>query len=73
MRFISKLVVLFICINPLVVNAQILQGKITSDGVEVPFATIIFKDSGVGVSSNEDGFYKFEKLKKGYLGSHLWD
>ena len=66
MRFISKLVVLFICINPLVVNAQILQGKITSDGVEVPFATIIFKDSGVGVSSNEDGFYKFEKLKKGY-------
>jgi outer membrane receptor for ferrienterochelin and colicins len=66
MRFISKLVVLLICINPLIVNAQILQGKITSDGVEVPFATIIFKDSGVGVSSNEDGFYKFEKLKKGY-------
>ncbi|MDB4250882.1 TonB-dependent receptor [Flavobacteriales bacterium] len=66
MRFISKLVVLFICINTLIVNAQILQGKITSDGVEVPFATIIFKDSGVGVSSNEDGFYKFEKLKKGY-------
>ena len=66
MRFISKLVVLLICINPLIVNAQILQGKITSDGVEVPFATIIFKDSGVGVLSNEDGFYKFEKLKKGY-------
>ncbi|MDB4126488.1 TonB-dependent receptor [Flavobacteriales bacterium] len=66
MRFISKLVVLFICINTLIVNAQILQGKITSDGVEVPFVTIIFKDSGVGVSSNEDGFYKFEKLKKGY-------
>ena len=66
MRFISKLVVLLICINPLIVNAQILQGKITSEGVEVPFATIIFKDSGVGVSSNEDGFYKFEKLKKGY-------
>ena len=66
MRFISKLVVLLICINPLIVNAQILQGKITSEGVEVPFANIIFKDSGVGVSSNEDGFYKFEKLKKGY-------
>jgi outer membrane receptor for ferrienterochelin and colicins len=66
MRFISKLVVLLICINPLIVNAQILQGKITSDGVEVPFATIIFKDSGVGVSSNEDGYYKFEKLKNGY-------
>ena len=66
MRFISKLVVLLICINPLIVNAQILQGKITSEGVEVPFATIIFKDSGVGVSSNEDGFYKFEKLKNGY-------
>ena len=45
---------------------QILQGKITSEGVEVPFANIIFKDSGIGVSSNEDGFYKFEKLKKGY-------
>ena len=66
MRFISKLVVLLICINPLIVNAQILQGKITSDGVEVPFASIIFKDSGVGVSSNEDGYYKFEKLKNGY-------
>ena len=66
MRFISKLVVLLICINPLIVNAQILQGKITSEGVEVPFANIIFKDSGIGVSSNEDGFYKFEKLKKGY-------
>ena len=66
MRFISKLVVLLICINPLIVNAQILQGKITSDGVEVPFATIIFKDSDVGVSSNEDGYYKFEKLKNGY-------
>ena len=66
MRFISKLVVLLICINPLIVNAQILQGKITSEGVEVPFASIIINDSGVGVSSNEDGFYKFEKLKKGY-------
>ena len=66
MRFISKLVVLLICINPLIVNAQILQGKITSEGVEVPFANIIFKDSGIGVSSNEDGFYKFEKLKMGY-------
>jgi outer membrane receptor for ferrienterochelin and colicins len=66
MRFISKLVVLLICINPLIVNAQILQGKITSEGVEVPFATIILKDSGVWVSSNEDGLYKFEKLKMGY-------
>ena len=66
MRFISKLVVLLICINPLIVNAQILQGKITSEGVDVPFANIIFKDSGIGVSSNEDGFYKFEKLKNGY-------
>ena len=66
MRFISKLVVLLICINPLIVNAQILQGKITSEGVEVPFANIVSNDSGVGVSSNEDGFYKFEKLKMGY-------
>ena len=66
MRFVKKLVILSICINPLIVSSQILQGKITSDGVEVPFANIIIKDSGVGVSSNKDGFYKFEKLKKGY-------
>ena len=66
MKFISKLVVLLICINPLIINAQILQAKITSEGVEVPFSNIILKDSGIGVSSNEDGFYKFEKLKNGY-------
>jgi len=66
MRFISKLVVLIICINPLNVSSQTLQGKITSEGVEVPFANIVFKNSGVGVSANKDGFYKFEKLKKGY-------
>ena len=66
MRFVKKLVILSICISPLIVSSQILQGKITSDGVEVPFANIIIKDSGVGVSSNKDGFYRFEKLKKGY-------
>ena len=66
MRFVKKLVILSICISPLIVSSQILQGKITSDGVEVPFANIIVKDSGVGVSSNKDGFYRFEKLKKGY-------
>ena len=66
MRFVKKLVILSICISPLIVSSQILQGKITSDGVEVPFANIIIKDSEVGVSSNKDGFYRFEKLKKGY-------
>ena len=66
MRFVKKLVILSICISPLIVSSQILQGKITCDGVEVPFANIIIKDSGIGVSSNKDGFYKFEKLKKGY-------
>ena len=66
MRFVKKLVILSICVSPLIVSSQILQGKITSDGVEVPFANIIIKDSEVGVSSNEDGFYKFEKLKMGY-------
>ena len=66
MRFVKKLVILGICISPFTVSSQILQGKITCDGVEVPFANIIIKDSDIGVSSNKDGFYEFEKLKKGY-------
>tara|TARA_B100001142_G_scaffold272898_1_gene280103 strand:+ start:1516 stop:3765 length:2250 start_codon:yes stop_codon:yes gene_type:complete len=47
-------------------SSQTLQGKITSEGIEVPFASIVFKESGVGITSNNDGYYKFEKLKKGY-------
>ncbi len=66
MRFISNLVVLIICINPFNMSSQTLQGKITSEGIEVPFASIVFKESGVGITSNNDGYYKFEKLKKGY-------
>ena len=66
MRFIKKLVIISIFISPLIAVSQVLQGKITSDGVEVPFANIIIKGSGIGVSSNNDGFYKFEKLKRGY-------
>ena len=66
MKLISKLIILIMCINPLIVSSQILNGKITSGGVEVPFANIILKDSGIGVSSNENGYYKFEKLEKGY-------
>ena len=66
MKLISKLVIVIMLVNPLVVSSQILKGKITSNGVEVPFANIILKDRGVGVSSNENGYYKFEKLEKGY-------
>ena len=66
MKFISKLFILTLCITPLIASSQTLNGKITSNGVEVPYANIVFKDSGIGVSSNESGYYKFEKLKKGY-------
>ena len=66
MKLISKLFILIICITPLIASSQTLNGKITSNGVEVPFANIVLKDSGIGVSSNESGYYKFEKLKKGY-------
>ena len=66
MKLISKLVIVIMLVNPLVVSSQMLTGKITSNGVDVPFANIILKDSGIGVSSNRDGFYKLEKLKKGY-------
>ena len=66
MKLISKLFILIICITPLIASSQTLNGKITSNGVEVPYANIVFKDSGIGVSSNESGYYKFEKLKKGY-------
>ena len=66
MKLISKLVIVIMLVNPLVVSSQILTGKITSNGVEVPFANIILKDSGIGVSSNDSGYYKFEKLEKGY-------
>jgi len=66
MKFVFKLLFLIIFINPLIVSSQILKGKITSEGVAVPFANIILNDSGIGVSSNEDGCYKFDKLTKGY-------
>ena len=68
MRFhvISSLVISIILTNSLIVNAQTLQGRITSNGIEVPFANIIIEESGSGVSSNENGYYKFEKLENGY-------
>jgi len=67
MRFVKKLILLSICISPLIVSSQILQGKITSDGVEVPFANIVIDRHLRGVSSNEFGYYKMEKLS---LGRH---
>ena len=67
MRFVKKLILLSICISPLIVSSQILQGKITSDGVEVPFANIVIDRHLRGVSSDEFGYYKMEKLS---LGRH---
>ena len=67
MRFVKKLILLSIFISPLIVSSQILQGKITSDGVEVPFANIVIDRHVRGVSSDEFGYYKMEKLS---LGRH---
>ena len=67
MSYIKKIIIILsFSISPLIASSQILQGKITSYGKEVPFANIIIKDSGIGVSSNSDGFYKFEKINRGY-------
>ena len=67
MRFVKKLILLSIFISPLIVSSQLLQGKITSDGVEVPFANIVIDRQLRGVSSDEFGYYKMEKLR---LGRH---
>ena len=63
----SSLVILIVLINSFITNSQILQGNITSDGIGVSFANIVIDRQLRGVSSDEFGYYKMEKLS---LGSH---
>ena len=46
--------------------SQVVTGVITSEDQAVPFANIIVKNLGLGVSSNENGEYKIENVKRGY-------
>ena len=60
--------ILIALINPFIANSQVLQGKITSNGIIVSFANIVIdSDLKRGISSDEFGSYRLNNLS---LGSH---
>ena len=46
--------------------SQVVTGVITSEDKVIPFANIIVKGLGAGTSSNKNGEYKIENVKRGY-------
>ena len=62
---IFRLLVLVILFVPLIVESQILTGKVFSGNDVVPFANIVIKDGGLGVSSDESGNYRVDGLVLG--------
>ena len=68
LKVINCLVILIALINPFIANSQVLQGKITSNGIIVSFANIVIdSDLKRGISSDEFGSYRLNNLS---LGSH---
>ena len=45
--------------------SQTLEGKVSSNGQAVPFATISLKGSPMGTSANADGYYRLDNIIEG--------
>ena len=60
---------LFFCVllllNSILANAQHLEGRITCGNDPVPFANIIIEGSGLGVASDQDGYYLIKRVPLG--------
>jgi outer membrane receptor for ferrienterochelin and colicins len=70
LRFIY-IFILAICVNVTIASNNSpttkVVGKITSKGVEVPFATVVIKGTTIGASSNVLGEYNLEHIPSGKL------
>jgi outer membrane receptor for ferrienterochelin and colicins len=65
-RDVFRLVLTVFVMLPVIVNCQVLSGRVTSDNGVVPFANIIIEGGGFGVATNEYGDYRIEALEIGY-------
>ncbi|MDR6237670.1 TonB-dependent receptor [Aureibacter tunicatorum] len=62
-----KKILLFFCFILAMTNAmsQSISGRVVSNNEAVPFASLQIKNTNLGVASDEDGRFSFEKLQSG--------
>lgn len=66
MKIFANFYLLFI-LGVFTTNAQLnsIKGKITSNGKPLPYVNVYLKNTKIGTSSNENGFFELQNIENG--------